>query len=195
MTEIYLSYSDGKPVIGAPFYEAIGGRVRQARKTRNLTQKDLSQITGISIQKIRTFEKHAVPPSGKELLLLCHHLDITPNWIYYGTDSIKHAKHIQSNLVNAEGYVDSTDEIVRLSMFFSVLTPEERRAIEIILTSMIRGSQRSDEDIQRLIATSKSLTTAFSNNPFLNNIINALAADPELIERIEKAMARANPEI
>jgi len=189
MAEIYLHHEDGKPVLGAPFYEAIGGRLQQARKSRDLTQKDLSKLTGLSVDRIRTFEKHQVPPNGKEMLLLCHHLDVTPNWVYYGTDSIKHAKYIQSNLVNPKGYIDPTDQIVRMSLFFSILTPEERRAIEIILTSMVRGSGRTDEDIQKLLATSDTLKTAFSNNPFLNEAINKLAEDPDLLSKIEKAMS------
>lgn len=188
MADVYLHYQEGKPILGAPFYEAIGGRIRQARKTRNLSQKDLSKLTGLSIEKIRTFEKHQVPPSGKEILLICHHLDVTPNWIYYGTDNPKHVKHIQNNLLNPQGYIDETDQLVRLALFFSVLAPNERRALEIVLTSMVRGSGRTDEDIERLLATADTLKSAFSNNPFLNETINKLASDPELLSRVQQAM-------
>lgn len=194
MADVYLHYQEGKPVLGAPFYEAIGGRIRQARKERGLSQKELAKATSLSIDRIRTFEKHQVPPSGNEILLICHHLDVTPNWIYYGTDNPKHVKHIQNNLLNPQGYIDTTDQLVRLALFFSVLTPNERRALEIILTSMVRGSGRSEEDIQRLLSTADTLKAAFSNNPFLNETINKLASDPELLERIQKAMTSLNDE-
>lgn len=194
MADVYLHYQEGKPVLGVPFYEAIGGRIRQARKERNLTQKEFAKISGLSIEKIRIFEKHQVPPSGKEILLVCHHLDITPNWLYYGTDDPKHVKHIQNNLLNPHGYIDTTDQLVRLALFFSVLTPNERRALEIVLTSMVRGSGRSEEDIKRLLSTADTLKTAFSNNPFLNETINKLASDPELLEKIQKTMEEANTE-
>lgn len=193
MAEVYLHYQEGKPVLGAPFYEAIGGRIRQARKTRNLTQADLAKATGLSIDRIRTFEKHQVPPNGQEILLICHHLDITPNWIYYGTDNPKHVKHIQNNLLTSHGYIDETDQLVRLALFFSVLSPNERRALEIILTSMVRGSGRSDEDIERLLATADTLKSAFSNNPFLNETINKLASDPDLLNKIQQAMEDSTP--
>jgi transcriptional regulator with XRE-family HTH domain len=190
MSGISLHYKDGKPVLGVSFYEAINGRLKQARNARELTQKDLSKLTGLSVDKIRILEKHHIPPDGKEILILCHHLEVTPNWIYYGTDNIEHAKHIQNNLLNPSGYIDTTDQLIRMALFFSVLTPNEKRALEIVLTSMVRGSGRSDEDIKTLLQTAGTLTTAFSNNPFLNDTINELANDPDLINKINNTLSK-----
>lgn len=188
MSGINLHYKDGKPVLGVPFYEAINGRIKQARLSRDLSQKELSNLTGLSVDKIRIFENHHNPPDGKEMLILCHHLDVTPNWVYYGTDNIDHVKHIQNNLLNPKGYVDKTDQLIRMALFFSVLTPNEHRALEIILTSMVRGSGRNDNEINNLLKTAETLKTAFSNNPFLNDTINNLANDPDLVEKINKAI-------
>lgn len=172
----------------------MAGRLRQARKDNGISQADLRDKSGLSIERIRILEKNKGRPNGDEIISLCHSLDISPNWYLYGTDSLKHVKYIQSNLIGQNGLVDDSGQVVRLAFIFSVLTPEERRSLEIILTSMLRGSGRDSEDIESLLNIADTLTTAFTNSPLLNNAIDELLHNPEFREVLASRLSQDNSE-
>lgn len=191
---IYLHTKDGKPVLGADYYEILAGRLKQMRKERGWTAAEFADRLGLSKDRLRILENHRGQPTIPELLRICQELDVSPNWFLYGSDSLNYAKHVQANLITKRGEIDTTKQLIRMSLFFSLLSPHERSALGIVLTSMLRGSHRTDEEIEAIHRTADSLAIAFSHNPFLDETIRRLAQDPELLPRIEAELARERAE-
>lgn len=184
----YLHTKDGVPVLGKEFYMQVSTRLKEARKRREMTQKELAKASGISVDAIRRYELHRGPIHLPDLLKLCQGLKITPNWVLYGTESTRYALHIQANLLTPAGEVDHTHEVVRMSTLFLGLHPEQRRAIEITLTAMLRANGHSDDDINQICNAADTLSAAFSHNPYLDSVINALANRPDIIAAVEEML-------
>ncbi len=191
---IRLYAQDGKPVLGADFYNLFGARVKQMRKERGLTAVQMAKESGVPRDTINVIEKHGHKPRLDELLKLCQYLEVSPNWLLYGSDSVNYARHVQANLITKKGEIDITEQLIRMSFFYSMLSPHERSAVNIMLTGMLRGSGRTDEDFEAIHRTADSMADALSHNPFLNPLIRALAQDPHLLPRIEAELAKERAE-
>ena len=69
------------------FLVNMGIRIAQRRKELHLTQEQLAEMIGLSLQSISCIElgKKAVRPEN--LAKLCFHLDVTADYILYGRRS------------------------------------------------------------------------------------------------------------
>ncbi len=65
--------------------EEMGSRIRQIRKTRNLTQKDLAVLVGVSDRHISAVEKGRENPGIDMLISLCRVLEVTPDYLLLGS--------------------------------------------------------------------------------------------------------------
>ena len=61
----------------------IGNRISQARNSRNLTQENLSELTGLSVSAISRIETGRNSTSLKTLSKICDVLDINLDYILY----------------------------------------------------------------------------------------------------------------
>lgn len=61
----------------------IGNRISQARNLRNLTQENLSELTGLSVSAISRIETGRNSTSLKTLSKICDVLDINLDYILY----------------------------------------------------------------------------------------------------------------
>lgn len=61
----------------------IGNRISQARNLRNLTQENLSELTGLSVSAISRIETGHNSTSLKTLSKICNVLDISLDYILY----------------------------------------------------------------------------------------------------------------
>lgn len=61
----------------------IGNRISQARNLRNLTQENLSELTGLSVSAISRIETGHNSTSLKTLSKICDVLDINLDYILY----------------------------------------------------------------------------------------------------------------
>lgn len=194
MSGPYLHTKDGVPVLGDGFYEQIAQRLREARKLRQMSQKALSKASGLSVDSISRYERIRGPMHLPDLLKLCQALKITPNWVLYGSESTRYAHHVQENLLTHAGEIDHTEQIVRMSTLFHALHPQQRRAIEITLTAMLRANGFSDDDVNKLTRVSDTLSAAFKSNPYLDSVINALALRPDIIAAVEEMLKETPPD-
>jgi putative transcriptional regulator len=64
----------------------LHNRLKVARAEKDLTQKDLSQLVGVSRQTINSIEKGQFNPTAKLALLLCIALDKTFEELFYFED-------------------------------------------------------------------------------------------------------------
>jgi transcriptional regulator with XRE-family HTH domain len=61
---------------------SLGAELRELRKARDLTLKQLSQLAGISLSHLSAIERGATNPSIDVLYALAEGLDVTPGWFF-----------------------------------------------------------------------------------------------------------------
>lgn len=61
---------------------SLGAELRELRKVRDLTLKQLSQLAGISLSHLSAVERGAAKPSIDVLDALSKALDVTPSWFF-----------------------------------------------------------------------------------------------------------------
>jgi Predicted transcriptional regulator len=69
--------------------EAIGKRIRSTREELQMSQKDLSKVTGIKDSMISDFERGVREPSTANLAKIAHALYSTMDELYFGDESNK----------------------------------------------------------------------------------------------------------
>ena len=64
-----------------PLDAAVGARIRMRRTTMGLTQTQLGQALGLSMQQVQKYERGATRVSGRTLLKTAEALDCTVAWL------------------------------------------------------------------------------------------------------------------
>lgn len=64
----------------------INERIRQRRKEKKLTQKQIANAVGVSRVSVSQWESGDTSPKGKNLYQLCHVLQCQPDWLLYGKE-------------------------------------------------------------------------------------------------------------
>lgn len=64
--------------------ETTGYRIRQMRKNKGVSQKDLAKTVGVSQASITYWESDANEPAGGNLLALARAMGVTPDWLISG---------------------------------------------------------------------------------------------------------------
>ncbi len=59
----------------------FGGKIKEARKAKNLTQKQLAEKIGAKHNSVSDWENNKNKPDPDTIELLCGVLDITPNYL------------------------------------------------------------------------------------------------------------------
>ncbi len=77
----------------------IGKRISQARKTKQLTQEDLSELSGLSVSAISRIETGSNSTSLKTLYRLCDILGVSLTYMLYDLLSEQQAP-VQSPIVS-----------------------------------------------------------------------------------------------
>lgn len=74
--------------------KTFADRLKELRNIRNYTQEELGKITNISVQSIRRYEQGRLneEPSAYNLLQLAKALDVTPEYLLIGDNSVKESR-------------------------------------------------------------------------------------------------------
>ncbi len=65
----------------------IGERLKKVRNEKNLTLKEMSKISGISVSGLGEMETGVIKPNPKYLNLLAAEFNVNLNWIFTGKGS------------------------------------------------------------------------------------------------------------
>ncbi len=76
-------YADGKDAMGINAYE-IGQRVRELRKGRKLTQQELADAIGISLNSVSKIEPGMRVPSIEVFVALSDFFNVTIDYLVLG---------------------------------------------------------------------------------------------------------------
>lgn len=80
------------------FLENMGSRIACRRKELRLTQEQLAEKTGVSLQTISCIELGKKAPRPENLAKLCTHLNVTSDYILYGRRSDQQMSGILAKL-------------------------------------------------------------------------------------------------
>ncbi len=73
----------------------IGQRIRQRRRSLQMTQEQVADKIGITFQQLQKYETAANRVSGSRLMDLAKALDVDPSYFFRGLDSPAPAKEIK----------------------------------------------------------------------------------------------------
>lgn len=62
--------------------QSFGSEVRQLRKVRNMTLRELSAVSGVSLSHLSAIERNAAKPSMDAIGAISRALSITPEWFF-----------------------------------------------------------------------------------------------------------------
>ena len=71
----------GKNVVNSASF-SVGREIRQLRKARGLTLKELSTGAGVSLSHLSAIERGASSPSMEVLAQIAETLEVTPDWLF-----------------------------------------------------------------------------------------------------------------
>lgn len=64
------------------FLMNISQNFRDFRKNRNLTQKEMAEILGVSYQRVSQIEQGFRPPSARDILTIAEYFNCTTDEVY-----------------------------------------------------------------------------------------------------------------
>ena len=79
-------------------YKIIGKRIREVRKSKNLTQEKLSELAGIEPSNMSHIERAATKVSLPTLIKICNALGVTLDEVVY-TNLVK-SSHVSNKLLD-----------------------------------------------------------------------------------------------
>lgn len=90
----------------------ISERIFRILNEQNISQKNFSELTGISQSTISDWKTKKTNPASDKIMVICDVLDITPYELLSGTDS-RHCKQLDYVVVDKESEDYQILEIVK----------------------------------------------------------------------------------
>jgi HTH-type transcriptional regulator, competence development regulator len=83
---------------------AVGKRIKELRKIRNLTQKEFADRINVSPQVVSNWEREYTKPNSEDIERIAKNLEINPNYLYGLTDN--------PDIVSTKGTSFATPKII-----------------------------------------------------------------------------------
>ncbi len=109
---------------------SFGGELRQLRKARRMTLKEVSAASGVSLSHLSAIERNATKPSLDVIEQVAAALSITPDWFF---------QRRSGNGPMERAYVVRTEERRNLNALYQQ-SPQELGYVDHLLSSSISGS-------------------------------------------------------
>lgn len=136
----------------------LGKKIKHYRIAKNITQKELSKLTGIHIVTIKKYETDALTPLSKQLIKIAEALNISTDELLFNN----HEKKISLNT-----YGDMYYFLIKLLksdiLFF---TPDESK---ILINPYFKNF--IDVSVKHSIDDTSGVFIAINNQEFLSNIL------------------------
>ena len=110
-------------------YDALGKRIRDARKKKRLTQQQVAEKIGVEPSHISNVERGITKPSLKAVVDIAEVLSVTVDSLVY--DSLSQER---------SHYLDSLEAVVKKA------TPKHLRVITAMSEEMLRTLNTEDEE-------------------------------------------------
>jgi len=133
--------------------DGISLRIKSAREAKNLSQIDMHKRTGLSRTVLINYEAGRHKPGTRELKLICDALEVSPNYLIYGTE---HPHKIEDGLADqilelgASAYPSL---FILTPMIASILDHEEKRTLLKLVEALIKAKSHDlYRDIMSVVA-------------------------------------------
>ena len=110
---------------------AIGQQITHAMERLGITLTELHRRTGISRTVLLAYTRGTYAPGARELKLLCEHLAVTPNVLFFGTNEGPGAPFRLGDLT-----VKAGTQTAAVLMFWDKLTHTERKALLVLVDAI-----------------------------------------------------------
>lgn len=117
----------------------IGIRLKAAREAKGISQSDLHAKTGLSRTVLINYEAGRHKPGTRELRLLCDALEVSPNYLIYGTEETRHKSDSLADVVFSYGDAAFFHFITVIPMAVMTLGKDDIRAILNITESLLKA--------------------------------------------------------
>ena len=106
----------------------LGDRLRQARKSSNLSQVQVKNITEINNKTLSNYEKNVSLPDPRTLKILADLYKVTTDWLIDGNQN----DCLKTSTVNSSDF--SSEDLALLNKIKN-LSPQKKQAIEILISN------------------------------------------------------------
>lgn len=123
-------------------------RIKEIRKTKNLTQTEFGTVLGVSRAVINTWERGAVSPNDMAIQMLCVRFGVNEEWLVKGIGEMFPEKTSEEELIEAFGAILNDDDTFR-KKFISVLAQLDENgwnAIEEFCKKVVAPPAEKEKD-------------------------------------------------
>lgn len=123
-------------------------RIKEIRKTKNLTQTEFGTALGVSRAVINTWERGAVSPNDMAIQMLCVRFGVNEEWLVNGIGEMFPEKTSEEELIEAFGAILNDDDTFR-KKFISVLAQLDENgwnAIEEFCKKVVAPPAEKEKD-------------------------------------------------
>ena len=123
-------------------------RIKEIRKTKNLTQTEFGTALGVSRAVINTWERGAVSPNDMAIQMLCVRFGVNEEWLVNGIGEMFPEKTSEEELIEAFGTILNDDDTFR-KKFISVLAQLDENgwnAIEEFCKKVVAPPTEKEKD-------------------------------------------------
>lgn len=106
---------------------AVGGRIKEHRIRKGLSQEELGSKVGVSFQQIQKYEKGLNRLGASRVVQLCEALDIPISAAFEGIETVKDAT--KENLINTEAAKVARE-------WLNIPSPELRASVRNLMKHM-----------------------------------------------------------
>lgn len=150
----------------------FGEKIREARKAKKMTQKDLAKRMGLAHNSISDYENNKSTPDPDQIELLCGILDLTPSYLLE---------------TSSEDFSPSEKLLVKQ---YRSLSPYDKETVNVLID---RLCERADSNIvefpRRHIPYYDAVVSAGTGELVFNDVPSELIAIPDTTETKNAAFA------
>ncbi len=117
----------------------IGLRIKSAREGMKLSQTDMHNKTGLSRTVLINYEAGRHKPSAREIKLICDALELSPNFLIYGTETPHIVKEGFAYKILSLGDAAIVPLAILVPMLGKILGHEEKRLILELIETIIKA--------------------------------------------------------
>lgn len=134
------------------FDDGISLRIKSAREAKKLSQIDMHKITGLSRTVLINYEAGRHKPGAREIKLICDALQISPNYLIYGTEEPHKIEDGLAGKLLSMGEEAFMPLIVLVPILAGILDHEEKRTLLKLVEALIKAkSQDVYNDIMSIL--------------------------------------------
>lgn len=167
--------------------DGIGLRIKSVREARKLSLTDMHNKTGLSRTVLTNYEAGRHKPGSREIKLICDALQISPNYLIYGSEEPHKIEDGLAGRLLSMGEEAFMPLMILVPMIANILDHEEKRTLLKLVEALIKAkSQDVYNDIMSILnAVPKRNEIDFSKTPDPNELQKNPEIMREYIKQIE----------